>query len=120
MNLQTTELFLQALKEDICFYACEHYLLSQLGKFPLFENLFDLFFVIRRQSRVMEFHFGPAREEWTSHEQYLIYLFILSNKSERAFLLLILVYLPFEMRKLVYKALGKIFTQPQVSCTSAQ
>lgn len=49
MNLQTLELFSQALKEDICFYVCDHYLLSYLGKFPLFKSVFDLFFAVRRQ-----------------------------------------------------------------------
>lgn len=62
MNLQTLELFSQALKEDICFYVCDHYLLSYLGKFPLFKSVLDLFFAVRRQRHAASFQTSKGEE----------------------------------------------------------
>lgn len=100
MNLQTLELFSQALKEDICFYVCDHYLLSYPGKFLLFKNLFDLFFAVSRT----ELHFRPERERNRYYVNNTLF-FYQTNLSSSSYV--ISRFLSFELRTLVWKAFKK-------------
>lgn len=100
MNLQTLELFSQALKEDNCFYACDHYLFSYLGKFLLFKNLFDLFFAVSST----EPHFRPARERNRHYVNNTLF-FYQTNLSSSSYI--ISSFLSFELRKSVCKVFKK-------------
>lgn len=74
MNLQTLELFPQALKGDCCFYVCDLYLLSYGGKFPLFKNVFDLPLAVRRRGHAASSQTARERDRRDMNDSLILLL----------------------------------------------
>lgn len=106
-NLQALELSSQALEEGNSFYACDRYLLSYPGKFPLVKNIY-LLFSLRWEDSVTQPWFRPAEGR---DRHYVDKTSSLIRPVSALLPVPFLIYLlSFELRILVYKAFLWIVT----------